>query len=347
MSTENTKNGNRFAYICFQSWDVTRNASFTEISKMTLMERFNKTIQAHETFTNTSSNVVGEFIFHDSYCYVFKTNEGTIDFNQTNLRLVPYLMLSIGDQKYPLDVARLRVVQTAWSKQAWCYEVKSNSYRILKLPSPYRDHCMDYTKLGFLDMNDAIAYQESNESVISWNKIAWKQFYGQSNYLVNSETKILESSFKIDCDKNLFIHFVKTRELEHHLGNDSQIWFYPDTEASFSFVSKPRIDDIDYVNFILGALGSWLGFSLIGLNPVPHFLKIVNDNQAVEDVNQGSDRQQINILKAELTRLKTHQNKLNQQMQQIKKEFDQSNDITNHLKQNINNVLIRVGNLER
>lgn len=37
--------------------------------------------------------------------------------------------------------------------------------------------------------------------------------------------------------------------------------------------SKPRIDNIDYVTYIFGALGSWFGFSFIQLNPVGIFLQ--------------------------------------------------------------------------
>lgn len=36
----------------------------------------------------------------------------------------------------------------------------------------------------------------------------------------------------------------------------------------------PRIDTISYVTYILGAIGSWIGFSFIGINPIPNFIKI-------------------------------------------------------------------------
>lgn len=47
----------------------------------------------------------------------------------------------------------------------------------------------------------------------------------------------------------------------------------PDYDPSFVLESKPRIDDIDFVTYILGALGSWLGFSFLGVNPIPYLLR--------------------------------------------------------------------------
>ena len=40
---------------------------------------------------------------------------------------------------------------------------------------------------------------------------------------------------------------------------------------SYVIESKPRIDHVDYVTYILGALGSWLGFSFLAFNPIPYF----------------------------------------------------------------------------
>lgn len=43
----------------------------------------------------------------------------------------------------------------------------------------------------------------------------------------------------------------------------------PANQPSFSIISKPKIDDVDLITHILGALGSWIGFSFWGINPIP------------------------------------------------------------------------------
>ena len=47
---------------------------------------------------------------------------------------------------------------------------------------------------------------------------------------------------------------------------------------SFFIESKPRIDDIDFVTYILGAFGFWFGLSFLSINPVPCFLAITDSN---------------------------------------------------------------------
>ena len=45
-----------------------------------------------------------------------------------------------------------------------------------------------------------------------------------------------------------------------------------DYDPSFAAESKLRIDDIDFVTYILGALGPWLGFSFLAVNPIPYLV---------------------------------------------------------------------------
>ena len=40
-------------------------------------------------------------------------------------------------------------------------------------------------------------------------------------------------------------------------------------DPSFAIYSKERINPIDYVTFILGTVGTWLGISMVSFNPVP------------------------------------------------------------------------------
>ena len=50
----------------------------------------------------------------------------------------------------------------------------------------------------------------------------------------------------------------------------------PSNVPSQRIVSRPKIENIDYMTYILGALGSWIGFSFIRLNPVNKFLRRID-----------------------------------------------------------------------
>lgn len=45
-------------------------------------------------------------------------------------------------------------------------------------------------------------------------------------------------------------------------------------QPSFRIASKAKIEDIDLITYILGALGSWIGFSFLGFNPIPFLSKL-------------------------------------------------------------------------
>ena len=44
-------------------------------------------------------------------------------------------------------------------------------------------------------------------------------------------------------------------------------------DPSFRIESKPRIDNIDYITYICGALGTWFGICALNFNPFPIFFK--------------------------------------------------------------------------
>lgn len=54
--------------------------------------------------------------------------------------------------------------------------------------------------------------------------------------------------------------------------------FESDVNVSYYIESKPRIDNIDYDTYVLGAMDSWLGFTFLMLNPVLYCMKIKPSN---------------------------------------------------------------------
>ena len=100
----------------------------------------------------------------------------------------------------------------------------------------------------------------------------------------------------------------------------SMVRLVPDTDASFSVISKPRIDSIDYVTYILGELGSWIGFSFIGINPIPHLFEKEGVNSAISHKSCHSN---IKFIRRELNQSKRESIKMKQELNRIKQKSQQ------------------------
>ena len=61
--------------------------------------------------------------------------------------------------------------------------------------------------------------------------------------------------------------------------------------------SKARINIIDFITYVMGALGSWIGFSFLLINPVPFIFKIkdtaISDSEATPS---GSNQDEISVI---------------------------------------------------
>ena len=80
-----------------------------------------------------------------------------------------------------------------------------------------------------------------------------------------------------------------------------------DTSPSFMMESKARINVIDFITYIMGALGSWIGFSFLLINPVPIIFKIkdtaISDSEATPS---GSNQDEIsNMNRLDSNRMKS------------------------------------------
>ena len=148
------------------------------------------------------------------------------------------------------------------------------------MQSPYADHCISYQDIGYADRNDAL-YRCENEKVEQSGGVSDSAIIARSDI---DSYKNLTYGFPVDieCCKDIWKYFAcneiifQTRiNLNEDYGTFPGLFlgFDDNKEASTRMVSKPRIDNIDYVTYILGALGSWIGFSFIGINPIPWILK--------------------------------------------------------------------------
>lgn len=153
--------------------------------------------------------------------------------------------------------------------------ISSYFYDISKLSKPYSDHCIDYNVLGFRDKFDTIQTCIENITVEDFDKLSRTRIFTSGNdnqqfmFPDSNTTKFCHSLIPYDdCHRQTHIlayHNLPDRTIDtfHRLFSD---------ESSYEIVSQAKIDDIDYVTYIFGAMGTWFGFSFLMMNPFGYFL---------------------------------------------------------------------------
>ena len=184
-----------------------------------------------------------------------------------------------------------------------------------------------------MDQNDAIADCGSNETSFSPLKLVFRSKYQFSDKRIMRVNACPQTYFKTDCDTKWYLTKVNNKQSYHF----KVIYFERDIDVSFAVVSKPRIDNIEFVTFILGALGSWIGFSFVGINPIPHLLQI--DGNQINHKNGESNNQQI---KRELIRVTQDSKKMKVEMESIKNDKIRNENTIELLKQAMIDIMYRI-----
>ena len=213
------------------------------------------------------------------------------------------------------------LIEPKWRNEIYVF--KSNSFAILKLESPYSDHCFNYLEIRFRDREDAIADCGSNQTHISNGKVIPKFIFKFSNltlsediYHLNKVVECRQQFSKVDCDVRLYL--TQTTILEFENSTETYVRLRRDSDASISVVSKPRIDHIDYVTYILGALGSWIGFSFIRINPIPLLFKIdKSDNYPINYYSYSN----MKFIRRELMQMKRESIKMKQHISSLERKL--------------------------
>ena len=164
--------------------------------------------------------------------------------------------------------------------------INSHKYRISKLESPYTDKCFDYRNIGFFNQRDAITncYNNLSDNEILNYVVIQKSDKRFMNRIAVKDSNItilniFENRYcKQDCIKN--ITFTRSRMEKTNYTEPGLAFQTKDSQdPSFTITSKVKIDPIDYqISFILGVISSWLGISVISLNPIPHLFRF-NDQE--------------------------------------------------------------------
>ena len=319
FTPEESKWREKVVYVCFYDWqlknsEILAKLNLSHSNTLTTGQKFKTRLTSEQIFVSFKVNTLRrKYALCFRLLYLFSISihyRPTLYFNAKVVSDIKQFMVSIGHESNSFDHSRDAEADTDWINTTKVFTVTSNSFNILKLESPYSDHCFSYPDIGLRDRNDAIATCESNQTHVSPNKVVRETDLKILNsYTTADGPKCVKTRFQPDCNQRLFLTRLTTGVLSPSSKN-SKITFAPDTDASLSVVSKPKIDDIDYVTYILGALGSWIGFSFVGINPIPHLLKMPNEAKVIP-INH-------NICKSRFRKIKLDSIKKTQEINTIK-----------------------------
>lgn len=279
-----------------------------------------------------------EFILGEKFCY--QINRSFQAFvNSKSIENVTTIYVSIGRKfnHVMTDYRKFLEIQEM-DRNVSRIQITSYSYRISRLKWPYVDDCVNYPNIGYVDKLDAIIscslynqisdYQYTKLS-LSHKKPVTESDYSIMNYTIqtkgdNSDCK--KKFVNVECNQHSFftqLHGKPSSQIIRPI--TLSIVFKKDVDPSFVIESKPRIDDIEFVTYILGALGTWLGFSFIILNPIPFILTIERiereksaGGQMVHLTNLAKMERESNWFKSRIMVLERGLRENNNERQQIK-----------------------------
>lgn len=261
--------------------------TFVEQS-LTLRDRFNMAIPPNELFPEHGEKV-NIFITSGLYCYqIRKTKVGELfTVKGSYLQKVQFLSTSMSELLPNADLKQA-VFQTGsiiWNETVTFFWISYQYFAIEKLQWPFIDNCFDYTQIGFDNQMDAIA-KCFESTLLSKNHVYGHFIYQESDErFMNSSTTIDEDDrMKIkECESKFILEDCKTKhifiqtQLQRMTGVNINSQFIIATKGAHApsqkIVSKPRIDHVDFVTFIFGTLGTWIGFSFVLINPIPFFFQ--------------------------------------------------------------------------
>ena len=213
-------------------------------------------------------------------------------------------------------------------KGSTVFFISSQSYEIDKLKSPYTDHCIDYTIFGYGDREDALRKCMNEESIETYGKVSGVQIFERENILNEKYSlygkysilmlesdqtmwkKCLDRHKYDNCHKKFMFTKLSMKTIPILNGNTTFFALSRSRNPSFKIESKARIDDIDFVTYIFGALGSWIGFSFLVLNPFPYIVKYfimkgnrMKNNTGMKNILRMKNSSAVNIDEENVSRI--------------------------------------------
>ena len=304
--------------LCFRSDMLHKKSEYQEIvsryptavkndimNNITLTDFMDMFLDGDKLILNTSKDGIIEFFINSFSCYQISgvvVDTSTV-MDAEVLRQADGIMFAVSepfpDVRYSRfnSVVRNLLVPNVTNIFHFTYQY----YNIIKLEHPYVDDCLNYRTLGFISRENAVdtCYRSHIEGV---KKSSRKLIYlrmenGEYRHLSSFQDNITiwdicENNYpKDNCFEksvftslSIFSYLVRPGPTRAHLGVEKGM------EPSFAIESKPRIDNIDYVTYVFGAISTWFGFSFVLINPLPLFFVI--NNSAIRNEGYSSRREE-------------------------------------------------------
>lgn len=330
---------NRSYYICFYNDQIMDYDMYVDIMKrkgyerkkiyrndieyqLTFGERFDMTYEPE--FISRKYKLI-EFIRDTHYCYTnndsmlgfIRVSDHHINYEMDNsyvLNSVDEIFVFVGNLYPKLDIQTFHSLKNV--RNISTVSISSYFYNISRLQWPYVDDCFDYLSASIVDRNEYEVKCTENMTKKSYKNrmISKRDKHKYSNETYDYDNSERCPSIPTECKSltifnNLLIEKNRIKTQANVDFDSIEIFFKPkaSNDPSFEITSKPRIDNIEYITYIFGAVGSWLGFSFLGLNPVPLLIKV--------KVVKKKDR---NVKLKEFQREKAKIRFLFQELQQLK-----------------------------
>ena len=210
--------------------------------------------------------------------------------------------------------------------------INSYSYSIKRMEKPYQDKCSNYKTTKQAAIADCIhnmfpgnTFYTKYDLIDENNPVYQNQTYKFVSY---TDGKICENKYiQSHCNETIYFN-----QLDVMRKDDEAVYYetdfrigVPDDDTSPSFImeSKARINIIDFITYIMGALGSWIGFSFLMINPIPFIFRIKDNAISDSEATPGSDQGGIsNRNKLDSDRMKSKVRSIEYKLQTIDQRLE-------------------------
>lgn len=268
------------------------------INYLTIDERFQ--VSKNNSILFSNSRNATDFIIGDKYCFV--NNKWSEQVLKKFLGPIESIYVSKAVWLPYFDYKRLhRIDRVGTANESVYILVTSSSFTTKLLEWPFIDTCIDYGK--YYDTPTQELTMENCRNNISMNGVGQLSFHYLSlyngsfnNYTVFPGTDYFSNCEEMYTKPDCYHKFYLTK---FYLPKINQLSYKEpimiismdfDIDPSFVIESNASIQIIDFITYILGALGAWLGFSFISINPVPMMFTVENYSINHENSINTNDR---------------------------------------------------------
>lgn len=266
---EDLRTGEKVLYACFNRHEI-----------FGMSARLHWDMEVGEIFPRLPTNekmapskISNQFIVDDKTCLQFSKFAVFKKFAN-----ISTIFLSYSSPLPRFDYDRMERVKITEFEDV-TFGVSSTAFIVKKLKYPYEEMCVNYVgryPSRTLAIDDCVSKLLLEYS--GGRRLYKKTVVTREEYPVFANLTIWgsDAGFGKECSRRIIFPdcfqtiFISKVMQETGIGLPGVVPVQ-ETDPSFIIYSRPSIDMIDFVTYIFGAFGAWLGVSMAMLNPVPLF----------------------------------------------------------------------------